>query len=1027
MLFFVLLPFSAGAQFYLVGDVPGGTKWSYINSANYKVIYPRGLDSLGRAYAVALEKARPMVGASAGFLPGERYSTRMPVVLHTFSGESNGSVSWAPRQMNLYTLPDADDPESVPWTWSLAVHESRHAAQMQFGASGLFTPFKWLLGEMFAGAMAGVYPDSYFLEGDAVVAETALTSQGRGRSGDFMAYYMAAFAEGDWRDFYRWRYGSFKYGSPDYYALGYMTLSGARWLWDKPLFTASYFKGVARHPFRIFPFRKDIKKASGLKFPTAFASIEKAWADLWASEEAARAPFTLWEDISGDSGWFPRYSSPAPFAGGLLVQKRSKVDAGSLLFVSPDGKRLRMGPVSPYSSDFIPSPDGGVWWRESVPDLRWGMKASTKLNYFSPEGSRKSLSLPGRVFNPVPLDGGGVLAIEYALDGRSSLENISLEGTSRTVYSAPDSLQLSGLALVGEDAIVSGISPAGAAFYRLRGLLKGAPESSSAGSSGESQTGGILLENLTPPAPVSISDLRAYGDSVLFSSDRTGVREIYLLLPDSSAASQVRTIQLTSTRFGASDPAIQGGYLYYNVVRREGSPLVRTPLSGLEDREVSFGDFHRYPVADLLTDQEKELGAFSAEPDTVLSAPKKYSKVLNLFHVHSWAPLWFDPNRLASMSSDILSQEADLGATVLFQNELGNAYGALGYSYHSDNYRLKMRHSGHFQFYWSGWWPVLGLNVDFNDRDAILYRSVREQGSFLSRDVVRGRLSSTPLISAGLEAYLPLNFSSGGWSRGVVPRLDWNISNDMYNKSVAVVKAFDSMGEDDWEFSFAGESPGRNIPMQTLTASVRAHSAMYVPSSRVYPEWGVGVELGYHERVGLSKLFTPATYAYFYAYMPGFAPSHGLKLTAMHQRQHGSGRGENAVDMEPRGFVESPDLGSLLASLAPSQLRMTADYALPFYLWEGSCLFNLCYLRNALFSPHIDALFADWGRGLTGSHSFCSAGFNISLEFSRFFGLSFDTSLGLEFDWNFGSGMKELGEVLTLPKTYIGPVVTVDF
>ena len=49
-----------------------------------------------------------------------------------------------------------------------------------------------------------------------MAAETGLTMSGRARSADFLGYMRLAFSEGDWRNFYRWRYGSFKHFAPDY-------------------------------------------------------------------------------------------------------------------------------------------------------------------------------------------------------------------------------------------------------------------------------------------------------------------------------------------------------------------------------------------------------------------------------------------------------------------------------------------------------------------------------------------------------------------------------------------------------------------------------------------------------------------------------------------------------------------------------------------------------------------------------------------------------------------------------------------
>ena len=218
----VLLSSAASyAQFYTTGDDPASVKWYRTDTETYRIIYPEGLDSLARVYAVTLEKYKAAAGRSAGYVPGEWTVGRIPVILHAFNANSNGSVAWAPKRMDLYTSPQAYGSEPMPWTDMLAIHEQRHVAQMQAGLSGAFRPFGWIFGEMFNGLVAGIYPSTAFLEGDAVVAETALSKSGRGRTGDFLNYYMIAFDNGDFRSWNRWRFGSQKHYAPDHYAAGY--------------------------------------------------------------------------------------------------------------------------------------------------------------------------------------------------------------------------------------------------------------------------------------------------------------------------------------------------------------------------------------------------------------------------------------------------------------------------------------------------------------------------------------------------------------------------------------------------------------------------------------------------------------------------------------------------------------------------------------------------------------------------------------------------------------------------------------
>ena len=63
----VLLSSAASyAQFYTTGDDPASVKWYRTDTETYRIIYPEGLDSLARVYAVTLEKYKAAAGRSAG-------------------------------------------------------------------------------------------------------------------------------------------------------------------------------------------------------------------------------------------------------------------------------------------------------------------------------------------------------------------------------------------------------------------------------------------------------------------------------------------------------------------------------------------------------------------------------------------------------------------------------------------------------------------------------------------------------------------------------------------------------------------------------------------------------------------------------------------------------------------------------------------------------------------------------------------------------------------------------------------------
>lgn len=138
----LLSPATLCAQFYLGGTDRGSLRWRSMDTQHYRIIYPRGRDSLARVYGAELESWRTAVGKSAGYEPCQFQGKRkMPVLLHNEHAVSNGSVVWAPSRMELYTTPDPANPIPMPWETNLAIHEQRHVAQMQTGLTGPSDPW----------------------------------------------------------------------------------------------------------------------------------------------------------------------------------------------------------------------------------------------------------------------------------------------------------------------------------------------------------------------------------------------------------------------------------------------------------------------------------------------------------------------------------------------------------------------------------------------------------------------------------------------------------------------------------------------------------------------------------------------------------------------------------------------------------------------------------------------------------------------------------------------------------------------
>ena len=1009
----VLIPFTASAQFYLTGDDPGKLKWYSIETDNFSIIYPEGTDSLARVYGYSLEKFRIPVSRSTGYLN----QGRMPVVMHAYNA-ANGSVAWAPKRMDLFTIPSPYAPEPMPWSTMLSVHEGRHVTQMQFGMTKAQKPFGWAFGEMWNILASLIYPGLSNIEGDAVIAETALTNSGRGRTADFLNYYMVAFDNGDFRRWDQWRLGSQRRYAPDHYALGYLTIGGFRYLYDCPEFMKEAYGLSARRPYNLAAFYKTTERLTGKKHKDAFQEVCHTMHDIWKAEAEARAPFIPMEPVSKEPRLYTDYQGTTVLDGIVYSIKSGHETTPLLVSIDADGREKVLSRFSYETSGLRSSEDlKRLYWSEGSTDARWSLRSKSAIRYMNLDTKgKRTLPVKGvLLYNPdVNPSSNFIASVEYRPDGSSSVTVINgISGAKIASVKGPEGVQLVETVWMENEFFATGITDEGYGVYRY--------------SEGKWS---VVLE----PQPVKIKDFQTYGDKIMLTCDRTGVNELYHLDPSTGSLRQK-----TVTRYGASDFSYddKGEYLYYSSQTVKGMKIFRTAVKDLVDREADFSQRHTWTLAETLAQQEtslaKEQGYDSAVTEVAVSfsQPRRYRKLPHMFNVHSWAPLYVNVDNIMNMSYDYTWQAASLGATAIMQNRLSNASGEFGYSAHKDPYDpSKWRHSGHARFIYSGWYPVFELSIDFNDRAARQMTStayLMEKGTSLS---LESRALDTPYIEGRISMYIPWSFSSGGWYRGLIPRLSYRISNDKFNTAMTVMgeqEAFTSiedgkLGKTEF-YTFRYGTEGQNTFRHSLNGSIRAYTVLSTPNSAVYPKWGIGVEAGASGNLESSAYLSPMGYGYVYGYIPGIIHTHGVRLTALHQMKLSDAPfGQPVVNIMPRGLSSNSAIMSWLAIRNTQMTKVTADYAFPIFIGDLAFGGNIFSIKRLVINPHFDYTFA-------GGYGLFSAGAELILDMNSILTLEWPCSFGITYSYNGGSGFNAIAQQSGIPlgRHYVGPTFNVSF
>ena len=1012
LLLLLLLPLGASAQFYVTGDDPGKLKWSVMESENFKVIYPRGYDSLALAYGNELEKFRVPISRSSGYLPcgpDNPLNRKMEIVLHTYY-DNNGSVAWTPKRMDLFTIPGAYAPDPTPWTTQLAVHELRHVSQMQFGLTNFFKPGNYVLGQMWEGLAVILYPGSTFMEGDAVMTETAFTKSGRGRISDFLNYYRVAFDNDEYRKWGHWKFSSQRNYSPNYYALGYLCMGGARHLYGIPTLFSDAMHLASRNPLKFSAIYNKIEEASGKKFLDAFMEVCDSIGKIWKEEADARAPYIVSEPFMSEPRLYTKYSSLSFSGDNLYAIKAGHLNSAILVEIDSEGVEKKISQMAAEVSDIRTDEEGRLWWSEETTDARWSLKTGSLIR--RRDGKKvETVGKKGLKYNPAPSPSNTRFsATEYLINGRSRLNILDNSGKVILSYTVPDSLQIVQTAWMGEnDIYATCVSENGYGIYHID-LNKG------------------NWSNSLAPQPVMVKDLQSYKEELIFTSDRTGVNELYHFNPASG-----KLKQKTSIRHGGEDFCYSpdGKHLYYTVLTMKGNLVYRTAVEDLMDKDADFSTYHKYTIAETLARQEKELAAQAGEAlipaDSVstFSEPKKYHKFPHAFNVHSWAPVYISVDNIMNMSFDKFYQALSLGASGIIQNDLSTAVGEFGYSAHKDPYDpTKWRHSGHVKYTYTGLYPAFEIDLDFNDRALRQYNTTTYTDGKRGYVELKSKALDAPYFQGNVSTYIPFSFTKGGWYSGFVPKVSYTFTNDRFNTSL-VQMSYENGGIAG-EPTFVGATEGKNILRQYLSASVRGYTMLAIPNSAVYSRWGAGLELGVSGSLGLAKYISPMSYAYAYGYVPGITTEQGIKLTALHQHQLSNKAffGQAAVNVLPRGMKDSSELLNWLSIRNPDMTKFTVDYAIPVFIGNPVLGINVFAIKRLVLTPSFDCTL------LGNKASLWSANLDAALDFESILTLEFPISLGLTFSYNggfngsFNSMAADSG--INMKRFFIGPVFNIS-
>jgi len=877
MAIILLLFVSVGlnAQFYEFGQDAGNLKWVQFKTPNYKVIYPRGLDSLAGAFANRLEYFYPYLGA-----PLDHKQSRMPVIIHNESSFSNGVFVWAPKRLEIFTNPDPNGYHQ-DWLSQLALHEGRHAFQIDKLNQGITRGLYFVGGEQMVGAMA-VFLPSWYLEGDAVDAETRLSNTGRGRQPSFEKGLKAQLLEtGRVYSFSKASLGSYRDYIPNHYELGYLMVGhGRRNYGDK--FWIDFQQYAARKPYLLNPTFFSMKKYGFRSKKQFYEEALDEYRQHWMVTATGRT-LSSYEDWNANrSRHYTSYTFPHDISASMLFAVKSGIDQiPEFVFLGKNGEEKRIYRPGFLNSGRVSFSGSHIVWDEFVPDLRWSNRNYSVIRSLEvATGKVKNLGHHTRYYSPsLAKDGSRIAVIEQTEDQHYNLVILKIDGSVLEVIPSPGNLFLQHPAwMEGDTAMVMMVSEdSGKSLYSYT------PE-----------TGSWL--RMFDAKFDDISFPVVSGDRIYFSGTFSGIDNIYCF-----DQLKQHTYQITSARFGAFYPQLSkdGTILYYSNYSASGYGIASMPLEEGLWKPLHEAKSHLEQINYNQTEAEKQIVEGSSSSDTLQYNSSKYNKALHLFNFHSWLPLYFDYlDPEFAIDPDHLPVSP--GLSLISQNRLSTAVSQLAYEY-QDGYH--MFHSG---IKLKGRYPVLNLYFDYGGEPRVLLLAEGDSIVSLPNDL---RFTA--------QTYVPLRFNTGKFLSIVQPRIDYSYRRDV------------QYDENQENYQTGGHY---------LYYSLYASTYLRKGKKEILPRLGLTTNAGYYH-APFSQIYGSVSRFGLTAYLPGLLKHQTIRLSLQYQRQY-------PLDMSHPAFINLLALPRGLHDIYGEILtKFSVDYIFPI-IYPDLELGALLYLKR---------------------------------------------------------------------------------
>jgi len=806
-------------QFFSRGEDPSNLKWKQIRSDHFRVIFPEDFSEGAQRFTGILEKYYENSSDQLGHRPRP-----IQVVIHNHSVVSNGFLAWAPKRMEVVTTPHADA-YAQDALEHLALHEFRHVVQVDKLNQGFTSFLRVPFGQGGTGAVAGLLP-FWFLEGDAVDAETRLSLSGRGRLPSWEMEIKALLAGNDPNFSYEKAFmGSYRDFVPNHYKYGYQMVAHARERYGQGIWD-SLVDYTAQKPFILYPFYFGLKKYAGSSKSGLYEETLSTLSAHWAEQAASRKLTPSVSRNNTAKKHYTNYKFGRYLPGGRIFAQKSGIDQiDEYIIIDSLGGEERILRPGFYDPANISVSGGVVAWTEIQRDIRWQRRSYSVIKlYYLDRETERTLTRQTRYFAPdLNNDASKLVAIEADEQNRYSLILMDVSsGEVEQKLPSPGNKYLQ---------------------YPVWSHSQGGIYLTALGDNGKI----ILYHDLESGTWTEIFDagfediaeLNVSGEYLAFRGTFSGIDNIYVVNLKTNECQQV-----TSSSFGAFMPDISanGEMILYSDYTSQGfdlheihlDPVNFTPLNQVRDhREQKY----------LPSQEDETLARIIKDlPDRSYDI-LPFRKISDLVNPHTWVPLYTDIE-----NPDFLDPAVYPGAMIFSQNKLSTATAMMGYEYRDRD------HFFHTSFTWSGWFPVIRLSYDLGGLPLV--------GA--PPDNVNPLTKVKTDMDLSLEVSLPLNLTTNRYVAGMRPSLEYSLGRT---------------------YLYYSNPPGYRDMLTFMDYRLYVYNYLKTSTRDIMPRFGQTFDLRFvstpfeKEQIGTQVYFSAGLY------LPGLLKHHSLRLRGTIQNQ----------------------------------------------------------------------------------------------------------------------------------------------